>query len=189
MKGAAVSCPDMKLIPYLRFAWAGQITVDLLASTTFHSALEHEGHLWNVFRALFVLTFAVYCVTIGIQEIKERQFIDGNYFYIFGTLYEILAFIGSIYVLSRLNGRDVEIWRIGIVMIWNITLLTIIYVDIRRMWTSKPCLNTLYTAWSCAQSIEAITDKIAGGSGTRTRPEPTTHYTVTVERNGRTNLK
>jgi hypothetical protein len=126
----------MKIIPYLRFAWAGQIITDSWSYTSFTSTLGREGQVWDVFTGSLALTFVLYCLVMGIQELKELKLVEGKYFYIFGTLYELMIFLSGLYIIRLVGEKDFEIWRIGVVMFWNIVLLTIIFLDIRKVWTN-----------------------------------------------------
>ena len=102
----------MNVVAYFRFAWAGQIAVDYLTSTPLVSSLGQKGLVLNIFRGLFALTFVLYCCIIGVQDLQKRQFVEGAYFYIFGTLYEVMIFLWGLYILSVVVGPDLEIWRV-----------------------------------------------------------------------------
>jgi hypothetical protein len=127
----------MKIIPYLRFAWATFIIVNFISRTNFNlDEVNGIGILFVVLSGLISLTFSCYCEVTGLQEIKEEQIIDARFFEYFGLFFELLVFLGGVYLIKILIKHSTEYWRIGLMMIWQIRLLVFILVDIRRIRTS-----------------------------------------------------
>ena len=94
------------------------------------------GLLFMVLGGLLTFTFVSYCIVIGLQEIKGRQLIEAKYFESFGLLFEILIFVGGLYLLFVLLRQQAEFWRIGLVFLWQLGLLTLLIVDIKRIRVS-----------------------------------------------------
>jgi hypothetical protein len=127
----------MKIIPYLRFVWATFIIVNFLSRTYFNldggNGIEI---LLFALSGLISLSFSSYCVIIGLQEIKKEQVFDARFFEFFGLFFELLVFLGGLYLLNILLKHDTEYWRIGLMMIWQIGLMVFILVDFKRIRTS-----------------------------------------------------
>jgi hypothetical protein len=117
----------MKIIPYLRLAWAAQMII---------TAFSRNEVPLNFISGLTGLTFILYCIIIGIQEIKNKHFIETRFFYIFGAFFEVLIFLAGLYVLKLTQVAGIEAWRIALLIFWQIVLMAIIIVDIRRLWTN-----------------------------------------------------
>ena len=127
----------MKIIPYLRFVWATFIILNFVSRTNFNLDGVTGIEIFLIaLSGLISLTFSSYCVIIGLQEIKEEQIIDARFFEFFGLFFELLVFLGGLYLLNILFGHSTEYWRIGLMMIWQIGLLVFILVDVKRIRTA-----------------------------------------------------
>ena len=127
----------MKIIPYLRFIWAGFIVINLFTQTDFTFDFSDTFNIFfKVIGGLFGLTFASYCIVTGLQEIKNKQLIDARFFEYFGLLVEILIFVGGLYLLVILLRQQSDLWRTGLIFLWQLGLLTLLIVDIKRIRAS-----------------------------------------------------
>src|SRR5688572_18809779 len=112
----------MKIIPYLRFAWATQLIVNSISGTFFLSATNQGPAVisFNFIKGLVGLTFILYCVIMAIQEIKNKQLIDAKFFYVFGIFFQILIFVGGFFILKVIHGIEtIEVWRIALLVFWQ----------------------------------------------------------------------
>lgn len=126
----------VRIIPYLRFVWATLILVNYIiqASSDFDEARGIEIFLIMVV-GLILLTFSLYCVLIGIQEIKKHQMLEAKFFEFFGLFFEFLIFLGGLYLIRMLFNQNSEYWRIGLMLVWQAVLVVFLYVDFKRIRT------------------------------------------------------
>jgi hypothetical protein len=73
---------------------------------------------------------------MGLQEIRNQKIIDAKYFESFGIIFELMIFLGGLYLLSILLQKQSDHWRIGLMALWQIGLLTLLVVDIKRIRAS-----------------------------------------------------
>src|SRR5262245_61372476 len=124
----------MKFIPYLRICWALVIVANFFLKPPAADGADSVGMLAQGLMILVVGTFVLYCVLMGIQEITNNQFIQARFFNIFGLVFEVIAFFSILYILKISGGEGFEVWEIALLAIWQIGLLALIVVDIRKFW-------------------------------------------------------
>lgn len=54
-----------------------------------------------------VLTFVLYCIIAGIQELKQTSFTNARFFDIFGLFFEILVFTATVFIIRLLTTRGI----------------------------------------------------------------------------------
>ena len=127
----------MKIIPYIRFFWAASLTFNYIKQTKLDIQEAGDiGLFFTVLSGLLTFAFVSYCIVIGLQEIKDRQLIEAKYFESFGLLFETLVFAGGLYLLVILLRHQSDFWRIGLMILWQLGLLTLLIIDIKRVRTS-----------------------------------------------------
>ena len=127
----------MRIIPYIRILWAITILLNLLLTTSDSVDNSDEREiLFQIMSGLVTGTFVLYCVLMGIQELTDKQFIQAIFFNVFGIIFEVMIFVGVIYILRILGKQEVEIWRFALLTLWQIGLFALILVDIKKLWTS-----------------------------------------------------
>jgi hypothetical protein len=127
----------MKIIPYIRFFWAASLTFNYIKQTKLDIQEAGDiGLFFTVLGGLLTFAFVSYCIVIGLQEIKDRQLIEAKYFESFGLIFETLVFAGGLYLLVILLRHQSDFWRIGLVILWQLGLLTLLIIDIKRVRTS-----------------------------------------------------
>lgn len=127
----------MKIIPYIRFFWAASLIFNYIKQTKLDIQEPGDfGRFFTVLGGLLTFAFVSYCIVIGLQEIKDRQIIEAKYFELFGLLFETLIFAGGLYLLVILLRHQSDLWRIGLMILWQLGLLTLLIIDIRRVRTS-----------------------------------------------------
>jgi hypothetical protein len=127
----------MKIIPYMRFFWATAMSFNYIRQTKLDiQATDDMGLFFMLLNGLLTFSFVSYCIVIGLQEIKHRQPIDSKYFESFGLIFEILIFAGGLYLLVGLVRQQSDFWRIGIMSLWQLGLLMLLTVDIKRIRVS-----------------------------------------------------
>jgi|GEM_PF-2814533 len=128
----------MKIIPYIRFAVAVAIIFNWLSHTSFTFVhLTRPQIVAELASALFSLTFALYCSLMGLQELKERQLFNARFFNAFGVFFQIIIFVVGLFFLRFLFGLKIEVWKIGWLIIYQMALLVLIFVDVRRIWAKE----------------------------------------------------
>ena len=123
----------MKAIPYIRFAWALQIVFTAFSEK---SLVTNEGASLYIFSALIGFTFVLYCIVMGIQEIRMIQLIEARFFYVFGIFFETLIFLAGFFVINVLLNSEIQNWQLPLFAVWQLLLLVIIFVDVRRIITN-----------------------------------------------------
>ena len=127
----------MKIIPYMRFLWATALSFNFIRQTKLDiQRTDDLGLFFIILGGLLTFPFVTYCAVIGLQEIKEQQKIEAKFLQAFGLLFEILIFIGGLYLLFVLVRQPFDFWRIGLMILWQLGLLTLLSVDIRRIRVS-----------------------------------------------------
>jgi hypothetical protein len=127
----------MKLIPYMRFFWATALSFNFIRQTKLDiQRADDFGLFFIVLSGLLTFSFVSYCIVIGLQEIKKRQPTEAKYFQTFGLLFEILIFVGGLYLLFVLLRQQSDFWRIGLMFLWQLGLLTLLIIDIKRIRVS-----------------------------------------------------
>jgi hypothetical protein len=127
----------MKIIPYMRFSWALYVTFNYIKQIPLDiQHIDNNGLLPMFLGGLLTLTFVTYCIIIGLQEIKDQQLIEAKYFELFGLLVEILVFAAGFYLLVILFQYQSNFWKIGLMILWQLGLLTLLIIDIKRIRTS-----------------------------------------------------
>lgn len=129
----------MKIIPYLRFAWATFMVINFFDRTHFQfGSADSTEVFFTILDGLITIVFSGYCITTGLQEIKRRQIFDAKYIEDFGLFFEFLIFIGGVYLFTLLLlSQPTDIWRLGLLIIWQFGLLILIIVDLKRIRTSE----------------------------------------------------
>ena len=113
----------------MSFNFIRQTTLDIKNGDNF-------GLFFITLGGLLTFSFVTYCIVIGLQEIKKRPMTEAKYFQIFGLLFEILIFVGGLYLLVILLRQQSDFWRIGLMFLWQLGLLTLLTVDIKRVRAS-----------------------------------------------------
>ena len=127
----------MKIIPYIRFFWATTLSFNFIRQATLDIQTADDIRLFFIILGgLLTFSFVCYCIVIGLQEIKKRQMTEAKYFQTFGLLFEILIFAGGLYLLVILMRQQSDFWRLGLVFLWQLGLLTLLTVDIKRVRAS-----------------------------------------------------
>jgi hypothetical protein len=127
----------MKIIPYLRFAWAISIIIQVVSETSLFNANQPQDALpFDLIIKLILVTFSLYCVIMGVQEVVNKQFVEAPYFYIFGIFFQTLISLALLYILNVVRGLQIDMWRVGLLMIWEMVLFMLIFVDIKRLYTN-----------------------------------------------------
>lgn len=121
----------------MRFFWATALSVKFLRQTKLDiQRADDFGLFFIVLSGLLTFSFVSYCIVIGLQEIKKRQPTEAKYFQTFGLLFEILIFVGGLYLLFVLLRQQSDFWRIGLMFLWQLGLLTLLIIDIKRIRVS-----------------------------------------------------
>ncbi len=121
----------------MRFFWATVLSFNFIKQTTLDIQKEDDiGLFFIILGGLLTFSFVSYCIVIGLQEINKRQPTEAKYFQTFGLLFEILIFVGGLYLLIVLVQHQANFWRIGLMFLWQLGLLTLLIVDIRRIRVS-----------------------------------------------------
>ena len=124
----------MKLIPYLRFAWAASIIISFIKQDSFDFAGADKIEGFIVFSTgLLSLSFSFYCIVIGIQEIRMEKMINARYFEIFGLFFELLVFLGGFYLVIELFTYWTKYWQIVLFIVWEIGVLVFLAIDLKRL--------------------------------------------------------
>lgn len=124
----------MKIIPYLRFAWAAFIVINFISQINFNFADSERIEIFIVaFGGLLTLVFLSYCIVIGLQEIREEQIFEARFFEIFGLVFEVLLFLGGLFVLTMLLKSSIPLWKLGLLLVWETGLILFIVTDFRRI--------------------------------------------------------
>ena len=127
----------MKIIPYMRFIWATTLSFNFIRQTTLDIQTSDDfGLFFIILGGLLTFSFVSYCIVIGLQEIKKRQMTEAKYFQAFGLIFETLIFVGGLYLLVILLQQQSDFWRIGLIILWQLGLLTLLTVDIKRVRAS-----------------------------------------------------
>jgi len=125
----------MKFVPYLRILWAITIVTNFLLRDTIVSGSE-QGRLLIQGLTIFVVgTFVLYCVLMAIQEITSNQFINARFFNVFGLFFEVVIFIVTLYML-KIAGGVLEPVNLALVIVWQLGMLILIIVDVRKFFVS-----------------------------------------------------
>ena len=127
----------MKITPYLRFLWATSLSFHYIRQTR-HDIGESDNIevSFVILSGLLTLSFVGYCIIMGLQEIRNQKIIDAKYFESFGIIFELMIFLGGLYLLSILLQKQNDPWRIGLMALWQIGLLTLLVVDIKKIRAS-----------------------------------------------------
>ena len=92
----------MKFVPFIRFSWAIYIIYNYLIRTDFNFNFSHGIEILEVIiTGLLTLSFAAYCIIIGLQEIRDDIIIEAKYFESFGIIFEFGIFIGGLFLIGR----------------------------------------------------------------------------------------
>jgi hypothetical protein len=73
---------------------------------------------------------------MGLQEIRNQDFVEAKYFESFGVFFELVIFLGGLYLLSIQLQNQGDLWRIGLTALWQIGLLTLLVLDIKKIRAS-----------------------------------------------------
>jgi hypothetical protein len=129
---------QMKFLAVLRFTWALAIVVNIFFT---NSSSFERANAANIFFQwmtwLVVGTFVLYCIITGIQEWSANQFIHASFFNIFGVVFEILVFLAGLYIIDIYRIKEMKLWRLVLVLLWQTGLITLIVADIRRLWRNR----------------------------------------------------
>jgi hypothetical protein len=124
----------MKIIPYIRFLWAGYIIVAPFFETRFNNIAQGPvGSLSMIINGVIGFTFVLYCVVTGIQELTRKQLIDAKFFYFFGIFFEILIFLAGAYMVTVARDVGIETSRIAMLVCWQVVMAIVVFVDVRRI--------------------------------------------------------
>jgi hypothetical protein len=89
----------MKIIPYMRFFWATALSFNFIRQTMLDiQSADEFGLFFTTLGGLLTFSFVSYCIVIGLQEVKRRQMTEAKYFQTFGLLFEMLIFVGGLYL-------------------------------------------------------------------------------------------
>lgn len=95
-----------------------------------------EGLLFGIMNGLFTIAFSAYCITTGVQELRNTQILNARYFEIFGLLFEVLTFMGGFLLFAILFSQDGDLWRLVLLSVWQLGLLALILTDFRKIRTN-----------------------------------------------------
>ena len=124
----------MKIIPYLRFAWALILIVKFFTNTPNNLAYpEGIKLLVGSMEAVIIWTFVLYCILEGVQEITNTEFIQAIFFDFFGIIVEIITFIVMVLIFLFLIGKGIGALIISLMLLWQIGVLILIVVDLRKL--------------------------------------------------------
>jgi hypothetical protein len=70
-----------------------------------------------------------------LQELKERRLFQAIFFSAFGVIFEIVIFLGGLYVLQLIPGNEVAAFRMILLICFQIGLVILIFIDVKRAWT------------------------------------------------------
>jgi hypothetical protein len=122
------------MIPYLRFAWAGYLIINTAVSHNFiFNDVTGGKILFETMIRVVTVTFTLYCIIRGWEELKDKRFTHAIFFDIFGLLFEVIIFTIGIFVLLIVDVREVKLWRIASLVLFEIALITIIWTDVKKM--------------------------------------------------------
>lgn len=123
----------MKAIPYLRFAMAIWVSYNFINQII----LEFNGNefefLLTILMGLMTLGFVVYCIVLGLQEIKEHRIFSARYLEYFGILFEFLVLLSGIFMWIALVQQPLILWTIIIYIIFTLGLSILLIVDLKRI--------------------------------------------------------
>lgn len=121
----------------MRFFWATALSFNFIRQTMLDIQGAAEFELFfTTLGGLLTFSFVSYCIVIGLQEIKKRQVTEAKYFQTFGLLFEILIFVGGLYLFIVLLRQQSDFWGIGLMLLWQLGLLTLLIVDVKRIRVS-----------------------------------------------------
>jgi hypothetical protein len=127
----------MKIIPYMRFFLAVYILFNYISLTILNlpemNIMGDIGLFFSIISGVLTFSFISYCMIMGLQELINRQWIEAKYFQFFGLIFELLIFVTGLYLLFLLLPQQLEFWRIGLMIIWQLGLLILLIVDLKRI--------------------------------------------------------
>lgn len=127
----------MKIIPYMRFFLAVYILFNYISLTILNLPERNDmgniGLFFSIFSGVLTFSFISYCMIMGLQELINRQWMEAKYFQFFGLIFELLLFVTGLYLLFVLRPQQLEFWRIGLMIVWQLGLLILLIVDIKRI--------------------------------------------------------
>lgn len=127
----------MKAIPYLRFILAIFVSYNFINQTISESSKNEFEFLFTIFTGLLVLGFVVYSIVVGLQEIRGYQIFNARFLEYFGILFQLLIFLGSVFVISFLVQEPHFPWSTTVYIAFSLVLLTLLIVDIKRVRSVK----------------------------------------------------
>jgi hypothetical protein len=98
--------------------------------------LDNVGLTFLILGGLLTFSFVSYCLVVGLKEIKGRNSIEAKYFNVFGLFFEILIFVGGLYLITVLFRQQFDLLKVGLLTFWQLGLLTLLIVDMKRFRTS-----------------------------------------------------
>jgi len=122
----------MKIIPYLRFAWAIWIVWKFFVGGKFQLGLGFDIFIQAI-KITIVVTFLAYLIIIGIEELKDKRLTDARFLEHFGLFFEVLMFIGLILTMSFWSD-EVAPWKTALFTVAELLVFVLIWVDFKRIW-------------------------------------------------------
>jgi uncharacterized membrane protein SirB2 len=122
------------MIPYLRFAWAAYILVN--STLNIHGDFQHlpGGQIlfeWMI--RIITITFVLYCVIRGWEELKGAKFTNAKFFDVFGLVFEILILISGFIFLNVVDVNSIKLWRVASLILFQFALIAIIWTDFKKL--------------------------------------------------------
>lgn len=124
-----------KMVPYLRFTIGLFVLVNFLTGIGFNrTGIDNFDNFATGLAGLLALTFLLYCLLEGLQELRNKEIIQAKFFKVFGLIFEVILFVTGAYILTI--SRGLFSWWTTLIIFPTIGLLILITVDVRKIRVS-----------------------------------------------------